>query len=49
MPVKGLSGVPVDIRLESLPDAGNRFIVKAAVGSGISGTVYEATDSQQGL
>lgn len=49
MPVKGLSEVPADIRLESLPDPGNRFTLGAVIGSGISGTVYEAVDTQAGL
>lgn len=44
--VKGLSGVPADIRLESLPDPGNRFTLDVVIGQGISSTVYQATDSQ---
>ena len=46
MPVKGLSGVPTDIQLESLPDPGNRFTLGSVIGTGVSGTVYEAMDSQ---
>lgn len=48
MPVKGLSGVPADIQLEALPDPGNRFALGGVIGSGVSGTVYEATDTQSG-
>ncbi|XP_065213271.1 neither inactivation nor afterpotential protein C [Planococcus citri] len=46
MPVKGLSGVPTDIQLEALPDPGNRFTLGSIIGTGISGTVYEAVDSE---
>lgn len=46
--VKGLTGVPADIRLESFPDPGTRFTLGQVIGSGISGVVYEATDSQAG-
>lgn len=48
MPAKGLSGVPADIRLESLPDPGNRFTLGAVIGSGVSSTVHEAVDTQSG-
>ncbi len=47
--VKGLTGVPADIRLEALPDPGNRFTLGNEIGSGISGAVYEAIDTQAGL
>ena len=48
MPTKGFSGVPADIRLESLPDPGNRFTLGVVIGSGVSATVYEALDTQAG-
>ncbi|KAK7575499.1 hypothetical protein V9T40_011785 [Parthenolecanium corni] len=46
--VKGLTGVPADIRLESFPDPGNRFTLGDVIGTGVSGTVYEAIDTQAG-
>lgn len=46
--VKGLTGVPADIRLESFPDPGDRFTLGNVIGTGVSGTVYEAIDTQAG-